>query len=167
MARMLCTNYRAALGDPGGLLDFTRLEFLPAPERLDPPAGELHVWRLASFPSRLREVLAVYLGAEAGQIELEPGPHGKPQLAQPGRLRFNLSHSRELALIAVGGQLEVGVDVERMRAGRDVVALAERVLEPEDVAAVRGAPAARRDLVFHQLWTRHEARLKCLGVGLS
>jgi 4'-phosphopantetheinyl transferase len=112
-------------------------------------------------------VLAVYLGEDPARIELEAGEHGKPRLAGSSPLRFNYSHSGAIALVAVSGEAEVGVDVEQVKASRDVVGLAERAFAPADAAAVREAPAAERDLLFHQRWACHEARLKCLGVGLS
>jgi phosphopantetheinyl transferase len=117
------------------------LDFLPAPARLDPPAGELHLWRLTASSSALRRVLAVYLGEEPARIRLERGEHGKPRLADPqGRLRFNLSHSGEIALVAVSGEFEVGVDVEAVR--------------------------PKREEAFYWRWASHEAHVKCLGTGL-
>jgi 4'-phosphopantetheinyl transferase len=148
------------------------LEYLPAPSRLPLPAAEAHVWRAAggAVPSDpiLRRVLGRYLGEAPEQIELSRDERGKPRLAaEPGRLAFNLSHSGELTLVAVSCGREVGVDVEQVKAGRDLVALAERALGPEDAAAVRVAGEDERTRLFYELWTRHEARLKCLGVGLA
>lgn len=117
------------------------MEFLPAPERLEPPSGELHLWRLNTAGPGLQEVLAVYLDEDPGQIQLRRGRYGKPRLAEENRrLEFNLSHSGALALVAVSGELEVGVDVERVR--------------------------PKRGEGFYRRWARHEARVKCLGIGL-
>ena len=113
----------------------------------------------------LRRILAVHLPGSAAEVEIVAGEHGKPRLATDG-LEFNLSHSGEIALVAVSTEYAVGVDVEWVRADRDPVALAERALGPDDVRAVREAEPAERDLVFHRLWARHEARLKCLGIGV-
>jgi len=148
------------------------LRFLPAPDRLDSPVAEVHVWRADAVggPSDLvlRRVLARYLDEAPEEIALTRGERGKPCLAtEPERLGFNLSHSGELTLVAVSHGREVGVDVERAKPGRDLVALAARALAPEDAATVRAAAAAERTRVFYELWTRHEARLKCLGVGLA
>jgi len=177
------------------------LEFLPAPDRLDPPAAGVHLWRgdldeqgwpgpdglpederqraaalLRPLARRrwvasrwlLRGVLARYLRRPAAEIRLETGEHGKPRLAGPwGSLAFNLSHSEDLALIAVAAGREVGVDVERIVAERDPVALAEKGLGPEAAAAVTSAPESERSRFFHRRWADHEARLKCLGVGLG
>lgn len=158
--------WRAELDAPG----WPGPEALPATERkraeqmLRPEAASR--WVAARWA--LRHVLARRLGEEPAAIELALGPHGKPQLAvDPDRLRFNLSHSAGLALIAVCAGREVGVDCERVEAGRDCLALAERALSAADVGAVREAPAAERPAVFHRLWVRHEARLKCRGLGLG
>ena len=144
-----------------------RLAFLPAPDRLDFPTAEAHIWR-GSLDEPLRRVLSRYLDVNPAEIQLTSDERGKPRLqADPDRLSFNLSHSGEIALVAVSRGREVGVDVERERPGRDLVAIAERALTPEDAAAVRGAGEDERTRVFYALWTRHEARLKCLGVGLT
>lgn len=144
-----------------------RLAFLPAPDRLDPPAAEVHVWR-GDLDAPLRRVLSRYLDLPAADIGLASGRHGKPQLADPeSGLRFNLSHSGALALVAVSLGREVGVDVERLKPERDLVALAARALEPEEAEAVSAASGDDRARVFYGLWARHEARLKCLGVGLT
>jgi 4'-phosphopantetheinyl transferase len=148
------------------------LEFVATPEIPDLRGGEVHAWRaeLETVPAELtlRRVLAAYLDEEPEEIALTGGEHGKPQLArEPKRLAFNLSHSEHLALVAVARDREVGVDVERVKPERDLIALAERALAPEEAAAVREAAGPERVRLFYELWTRHEARLKCLGVGLA
>jgi phosphopantetheinyl transferase len=148
------------------------LEYQPAPSRPPLPAAEAHLWRAAgsAVPSdrTLRGVLALYLDEAAEEIALARDERGKPRLAaEPERLAFNLSHSGALTLVAVSYGREVGVDVEQVKPERDLVALAERALDPEDAAAVRAAGGDERTRAFYELWTRHEARLKCLGTGLA
>ena len=88
----------------------------------------------------LRTVLGARLGVPAAEVEFAAGPHGKPEL--PGaRLRFNLSHSGERALIALADGVEVGVDVERTaRSSRAV----ERTLTDGERAALPGGRPPRR-----------------------
>ena len=140
-----------------------------------PPAeGELHLWRMetdeddrrGAARSALASILAGYLG---GKAELRPDGNGKPRLAEePGRLSFNLSHSGDLALVAIApGGVEVGVDVERHKPRRDLVRLAERWLPAVDAAAVAAAGPTELEPVFYAAWTRHEARVKCAGTGIS
>ncbi len=133
----------------------------------------MHVWRVridgrAAARAALAEILAAYLGgAEAAEIIVEEG--GKPRLAAaPERLSFNLSHSGGLALIAIAaGGASVGVDVERVKPRRDLPRLARRWLPAADAEAVAGAPEAERERAFYAAWTRHEARVKCVGTGLA
>lgn len=88
----------------------------------------------------LRSVLGGYLEREPATIGLRSGSHGKPALAAPDApLRFNLSHSGELALIAVAGEVEVGVDVQLI---------------------------GSRPAEFYAEWARREAVAKCHGTGL-
>jgi 4'-phosphopantetheinyl transferase len=132
--------------------------------------GQVHVWRAGLSSSGasgvLHQVLARYLDTTPDGIELEAGPHGKPKLKGEARLRFNLSHSGDLAVVAVALDREVGIDVERIDPDRDALALAQRALPPEDAAAVATATPAERPGVFHAAWTRYEAAAKCLGTGL-
>jgi 4'-phosphopantetheinyl transferase len=132
----------------------------PAPER------EVHVWLAAPAPGRLEAVLAAYLGVEPAEVRLVAGPHGKPHIDDEPALRFNLSHSGERWLVAIAAGREVGVDVEEQRPRGDVRELADVGLPETDAACVSSAPPERRDQLFHRLWVRHEARLKCHGVGL-
>lgn len=145
-------------------------EGLPAPER-ERAAAFLRddaARRWVASRWALRQVLSRYLDEPAAAIALELGENGKPQLAdRSSRLRFNLSHSGDLALVAVAPDREVGVDVEQIEPARDLLALAERALAPAAAAEIRAAAPAEQPLAFHRAWTRHEARLKCLGVGLG
>lgn len=148
-----------------------------------PPAGNLQATereRAAAFlredaaarwvASRwaLRRVLSRYLDEAPAAIGLVSEEGGKPRLADASsKLRFNLSHSGDLALVAITCGREVGVDVEEVEPAHDLLALAERALSSDAAAAVAAADPADRAAVFHQAWTRHEARLKCLGIGLG
>jgi 4'-phosphopantetheinyl transferase len=115
----------------------------------------------------LRFVLGRYLDEDPGRIALATTEGGKPRLAvDPERLGFNLSHSGNLALIAIAAGREVGVDIERTEPGRDFAALAGRSFEPDVATAIREAPPERRGELFYAAWTRHEARAKCGGGGI-
>src|ERR1041385_6999949 len=58
----------------------------------------------------LREIIGRYTNTRPEQLRFSYGPYGKPAL--DGRLRFNMSHSHGLALIALTEDNELGVDVE-------------------------------------------------------
>lgn len=124
------------------------------------------VWVVDPAKPSLQEVLSVYLEEPAGAIEIVHGERGKPRLARGG-LEFNLSHSGDLALIAVSQARPVGVDVEKEKPGRDFLALAERALSADAVTQVREAMPEHRAAAFYRHWVRHEARLKCIGAGFT
>ncbi len=92
---------------------------------------------------------------------------GKPRIAGPTPVRFNLSHSEGLALIAVTAAGEVGVDIERVDLDRDFLELSRHGLDRESAALVREAPAAGRPAAFYRAWVRREAVGKCTGAGLT
>ena len=84
---------------------------------------------------------------------------GKPYLVSSPEIRFNLSHSREMALVAVAREIELGVDIERVRPLPEYAAIAQRFFPPDTVP-----PKGVRDFFRH--WTRFEALLKAHGAGL-
>lgn len=127
-----------------------------------------HGARWAAARAVLRALLGAYLGVDPRGLHFETGAHGKPQLAGGGRLRFNLSHSADLVLVAIADDREVGIDVELPRRAVDHVAIARRVLgdaEAGRLAAI--ADPRERERAFLRGWVRWEAVLKCRGVGIG
>ncbi len=101
--------------------------------------------RWARSRGMLRLLLARYLDADPRELRFELGAHGKPALAgapaQDSDLRFNLSHSGKLLLVAVAAGVEVGADIE--------------------------CANERHTTESMRTWTMHEATVKCLGTGLT
>ncbi len=120
--------------------------------------------------SALRGLLAAYLAIPATEIRFEYLASGKPQLADeqnPRALQFNVSHSAGIALIAVGSQHRLGVDIERISSEVDTAALAERFFSLRERSSLRALPDHLRVPAFFACWTRKEAFLKATGDGLS
>jgi 4'-phosphopantetheinyl transferase len=118
----------------------------------------------------LRAILSSYLNRDPGQLRFCYNPQGKPYLPRESGgdwLRFNLSHSHGLALLAVTRDREIGVDVEHIRSGLADEQMAERFFSPQEVAQLRALPPARQAEAFFNCWTRKEAYIKAQGVGLS
>lgn len=129
---------------------------------VQPQAGE----RWAAARGALRALLGAYLDADPATLRFAAGPHGKPALAD-GALRFNLSHSGDVALCALARDREVGVDVELPRRAVDHVAIARRVLGEGEAARLAALGPAERERAFLRAWVRWEAALKCRGVGIG
>ena len=126
--------------------------------------------RFAMCRSVLRALLAGYLAIPAIEIAFDYLATGKPQLTaeqNPRTLQFNVSHSASMALIAIGSEHQLGVDIEKIRANVDVAALAERFFSRRERAGLRVLPDHLRLPGFFACWTRKEAFLKATGHGLS
>jgi 4'-phosphopantetheinyl transferase len=116
----------------------------------------------------LRLLLGECLGRQPRSVQFSQTARGKPRLADSeAALCFNISHSHGMALFALTGRCEVGVDVERVRPFSDEMGLADRFFTPREAAALRALDSARRLETFFRLWTRKEAYLKAQGLGLS
>jgi 4'-phosphopantetheinyl transferase len=118
----------------------------------------------------LRSLLGSYLDLEPGRLNFRYGSHGKPALAEGtggDTLRFNVSHSRGLALFALTRNREVGIDVEYVRSDLELEEIAGRYFSPQEAAALRSLPTDARTEAFFACWTRKEAYLKARGEGLS
>jgi len=119
--------------------------------------------------ARLRELLAKRLGVAPESIELEYGTHGKPALARgrPGPdLRFNVSHSEDVAVYAFSRGREIGIDIEAIRVIRDADDIATRFFSRRENEAYVALDSRDRPLGFFNCWTRKEAFIKALGDGL-
>ncbi|MFF8957371.1 4'-phosphopantetheinyl transferase family protein [Streptomyces sp. NPDC014894] len=120
----------------------------------------------------LRRILARYTGAPPDAIRFtrEPcpvcgGPHGRPELAEtPPRIRFSLSHSGGLVLVAVAASA-VGADLQA-RPSPATVEACLTALHPVERAELERLPEPGRTAAFARLWTRKEAYLKGTGAGL-
>ncbi|MEJ5312274.1 MAG: 4'-phosphopantetheinyl transferase superfamily protein [Anaerolineae bacterium] len=128
-----------------------------------------HRARFIAAHGALRDILSRYLNLPADQLAFSTNPHGKPALADPDHvwLQFNLSHSGDLALIAVARAHPVGIDVEQMIPPDDFPRLVEQFFSANENAAFRALPASRRAAAFFAGWTRKEAYVKALGTGVS
>jgi len=115
----------------------------------------------------LRSILGDLLDRDPARIVFDLGAHGRPSLRDAAGLEFNMSHSGDVALIAVSAAGALGVDVEVLREVRRVLDLARRYLHPEELRVVEDAAPCDRGEVFLTCWTRKEAVLKSTGVGLT
>lgn len=145
----------------------TRAACLSADERARSERFIAHPERRRFILSRiaLRHILASYHGTTPRNIPLAREPGGRPYVEGAERLFFSLSHSGDIALIAVAATA-VGVDVERERRILRAPAIARRVLHPETFAILSSLDHPRFEPAFLDAWTQREAHVKAVGGGL-
>jgi 4'-phosphopantetheinyl transferase len=118
----------------------------------------------------LHGILHRYLPISSEPLSFDYGSNGKPKLSpalSPAGVQFNLSHSNELALLAVTRRGEVGVDIEYVKENFEFQDIAEKFFTAKEVAAMRSLPAHLQRQAFFKCWTSKEAFLKAKGTGLS
>jgi 4'-phosphopantetheinyl transferase len=126
--------------------------------------------RFIACHALLRLILASYTGRPPEALRFAYGQFGKPSLAPKSggsQLCFNLAHSDGLALYAVARQREVGVDVERIFPDVVTGGLVEKLFCHSERLAFQALPESARCKAFFDCWTRKEACLKAMGVGLQ
>ena len=138
-------------------------------ERVDRYRFDADRRRFAVCRTALRTILASYLRVAAHEIGLATTASGKPYLhsRHESDLRFSVSHSGDLALIALANNREVGVDVEHIRAMPGMDGVIRRYFSPSEVRALESLPDDERRRVFFRIWTLKEAYLKGCGDGLT
>lgn len=111
----------------------------------------------------LRYVLARYLQAQPESLRFAYGAYGKPSLTG---LQFNMSHSHNVGLVAVADK-ELGVDVEHIRADFATEDIARRFFSRAEVETFNALPVEEQVAAFFRCWTRKEAYIKAIGLGMS
>jgi 4'-phosphopantetheinyl transferase len=117
----------------------------------------------------LRRILSRYVGTLPARVAFGYEPYGKPFLDpehHPQPPSFSLTRARHLSLVAVARD-RVGVDVERLDERIDAEGLARQFFCAREAALIRGLPRRDRATAFFTGWTRREAYLKALGLGLG
>jgi 4'-phosphopantetheinyl transferase len=117
--------------------------------------------------SLLRTMLGRRLDRAPGSLIFGANAHGKPTLADADGLAFNVSHSGDYVLVAVGDAAAIGVDVEQWRPDLALMDVGRRVFTAAELALIRDAPEAEKAFRFFRQWTFKEAVAKACGLGLS
>jgi 4'-phosphopantetheinyl transferase len=124
--------------------------------------------RFTHCRAALRSILGRYLCTSPLSLRFEYDTCGKPKLGEPhGAIEFNVSHSREIALIALARNIPVGIDVEAVRDDFIVGDVARVALSTRELERFQAMPPGKQRLEIFRIWTAKEAYLKASGKGLS
>jgi 4'-phosphopantetheinyl transferase len=116
----------------------------------------------------LRRSLAAVLSCAPSEVPIGLTADRQPVLVGPAAdsgVRFSVSHSAAVALVAVAVGCEVGIDLERVEAAYDWTKVAPLVCNHAELRAIEGRREADRRRAFYELWVRKEAYLKGRGTG--
>ena len=125
----------------------------------------LHI-RYVEVHGRLRNLLAKTLNQPPEKIRIKKAEHGKPYLADYPELAFNLSHSADRLMIAVGWNCQLGVDMEICKQRINLSGLVDRCFAEEEAAYWTKQPETQKIQTFYRFWTRKEAFVKATGHGI-
>lgn len=118
----------------------------------------------------VRVLAGALLGVLPENVEFVYGPQGKPELnpaVNVQDIRFNISHTNGMALVALTFGRVLGVDIERIDRSVNVIEIAERFFSKREFEVLSSMPEVERHLGFLRCWTRKEAFIKAMGGGLS
>jgi 4'-phosphopantetheinyl transferase len=118
----------------------------------------------------MRQLLGSYTQTPPAQIVYTNNAYGKPRIGDPAAspplqtVQFSLSHSADVAVLAVGCQRELGIDIEVLRSIDSRVA--EKYFSSQEQHALKMLPPESWLAGFYRCWTSKEALVKGEGLGL-
>lgn len=115
----------------------------------------------------VRVCLSRHLSAPPASFRWRLGAHGKPSLDPARELFFNASNHRDVVVCALSRYEDLGVDVEPIARGDEILEVVGTVFSPpeREVLDTLALPERRDRAVT--LWTLKEAYIKALGLGMS
>lgn len=125
-----------------------------------------HKRRFSTARAAVRIILARYLNMTPERLEFTYSDHGKPAVVNTTKLQFNLSHTGDLALLAVGKGFPMGVDIEKY-SSRPYEGIAKSLFSEQEFAEFMKVPPALKPAIFFHVWAQKEAFIKACGLGLS
>ncbi len=126
----------------------------------------LYVYARAS----LRRLIGKALDSDPASLIFRYNAFGKPFLRDESGacpLEFNVSHTVDLAVIALSVGRPVGIDVEHPVAELGMENIAHRMFSVSEQKTLHEIPEPNRTAAFFRCWARKEAYLKMRGEGLS
>lgn len=127
---------------------------------------ERHQRRFTIARATVRLILANYLNVSPQSLVFTENEYGKPYLIDYPHVHFNLSHSKNWALLAVGLNHPLGIDLEFF-SDRAYTGIAQLMFSANELKAFQAVPDALKQLAFFHVWAQKEALIKACGLGLS
>ncbi len=120
--------------------------------------------------SVLRNVLGHVLSVNPKHLLFDYTNVGMPVLPTRSghpEICFNVSHSYDIALIAISIEQAVGIDIEKIRDDIDYEAMSKRFFSDNEYHNIMKYEGKERTHAFFATWTRKEAIVKAMGTGIA
>ncbi|SDN32258.1 4'-phosphopantetheinyl transferase [Paenibacillus sp. yr247] len=118
----------------------------------------------------LRLIIAAYTRHAPNELRYEYTKYGKPFLfnqSEEKEIHFNMTHSKDAVSYIVSTKDEVGIDMEQVKCDLDWYNIAKQYFSSSELIELESVESHEQSNAFYLMWTRKEAMLKALGVGLS
>jgi 4'-phosphopantetheinyl transferase len=118
----------------------------------------------------LRQCLGLLTKTNPTEFVFDYLDHGKPVLKNNKKyndITFNVSHSYDLALIAISLKRIIGIDIEKINQQSDPLPLVTRFFSKAEQAEFNALSETIRAKAFCACWTRKEAFIKAIGNGIT
>ena len=125
-----------------------------------------HQRRFTIAHAVLRLIIARYVNLAPNELIFSHNQYGKPHLLNDSSLQFNLSHSADTALLAVGQNHPVGIDLEFFSA-RPYEGIGNHLFSVRENQSLNQIPSPLKPLAFFHIWAQKEAFIKACGLGLA
>jgi 4'-phosphopantetheinyl transferase len=114
----------------------------------------------------LRILLSNYMRCQPDEMEFEIEEFGKPKLTNSD-LEFNLSHSKNKAIIAIAIDVQLGIDIEYIDEKIKAKEIAGNFFSNEEIKQLCALEDVKLADGFFNIWTKKEAFIKAIGTGLT
>lgn len=119
----------------------------------------------------LRSLLSAYTHILPSAIEFSYCRYGKPSLRKgllpEDNLEFNVSHSGDYALFAFAQNRRIGVDIEFISEDLKDIGFCRSFFSDYELSMLFSLPLGQQRQAFYECWTKKEAFIKAVGIGLS
>jgi 4'-phosphopantetheinyl transferase len=121
-------------------------------------------FRSATGSLLLAKMVCRISGYPVSSISIHRYSNGKPFLPDFPNLHFNISHTDNIAVLAINSR-PIGIDIERVTPAR--MAIADRFFSKDEKEMLNQCPSeSERDKLFFELWTARESFVKAIGIGI-
>ena len=115
----------------------------------------------------VKQILSKYSKKDPNDWIINTNQYGKPFIENNSdQLHFNISHSNDFFCCAISKEENIGIDIEYTSKRRQWKEIAINYFHKEEIKFILKDSENKREHKFYEIWTKKEAYLKAIGIGL-